>query len=48
MMGQQTGGLERLFYNFNLDDHIPQNHLCRCQSSPEVQSDNIDQPTPRH
>jgi transposase len=29
MMGQQTGGLERLFYSFNLDDHIPQNHLLR-------------------
>ena len=29
MMGQQTGGLERLFYSFNLDDHLPQNHLLR-------------------
>lgn len=29
MMGQQTGGLDRLFYSFNLDDHLPQNHLLR-------------------
>jgi transposase len=29
MMGQQTGGLDRLFYSFNLDDQIPQNHLLR-------------------
>jgi len=29
MMGQQAGGLGRLFYSFNLDDHIPQNHLLR-------------------
>ena len=28
-MGRQKGGLERLFYSFNLDDHIPQNHLLR-------------------
>lgn len=29
MMGQQGGGQDRLFYSFNLDDHIPQNHLLR-------------------
>jgi transposase len=29
MMGQQTGGQERLFYSFNLEDHVPQNHLLR-------------------
>lgn len=29
MMGQQTGGVDRLFYSFNLDDQIPQNHLLR-------------------
>ena len=28
-MGQQTGGQERLFYSFNLDDHIPLNHMLR-------------------
>jgi transposase len=29
MMGQQAGGQERLFYSFNLEDHVPQNHLLR-------------------
>jgi len=29
MMGQQKNGQERLFYCFNLDDHVPQNHLWR-------------------
>ncbi len=29
MMGQQQNGQERLFYCFNLDDHVPQNHLLR-------------------
>ena len=29
MMGQQGGGQDRLFYSFNLDDHVPQNHLLR-------------------
>lgn len=29
MMGQRTGGQERLFYSFNLEDHVPQNHLLR-------------------
>lgn len=29
MMGCQTGGQDRLFYSFNLDEHIPQNHLMR-------------------
>ncbi len=28
-MGQQTGGQERLFYSFNLEDHVPQDHLLR-------------------
>lgn len=28
-MGQQTGLQDRLFYSFNLDDHIPQTHLLR-------------------
>jgi len=29
MMGFQTDNQERLFYSFNLEDHIPQNHLLR-------------------
>lgn len=29
MMGQQAGGQERLFYAFNLEDHVPENHLLR-------------------
>ena len=29
MMGQQKGGQERLFYSFNLEDHVPQDHLLR-------------------
>jgi transposase len=29
MMGRQTNGQERLFYSFNLEDHVPQNHLLR-------------------
>ncbi len=29
MMGQQIGGQQRLFYSFNLEDHVPQDHLLR-------------------
>ncbi len=29
MMGQQRGGQKKLFYSFNLDDHIPSDHLLR-------------------
>jgi transposase len=29
MMGQQGGGQEQLFYSFNLEDHVPANHLLR-------------------
>lgn len=29
MMGQQSGGQQRLFYSFNLEDHVPQDHLLR-------------------
>src|SRR5678815_1064237 len=29
MMGQQGGGQDRLFYCFNLDEHVPQDHLLR-------------------
>jgi transposase len=29
MMGHHTGGQERLFYSFNLEDHIPENQLLR-------------------
>jgi transposase len=29
MMGQQKSGQERFFYSFNLEDHVPRNHLLR-------------------
>ena len=29
MMGRQSGGQKRLFYSFNLDDHVPADHLLR-------------------
>lgn len=29
MMGQLLSGQARLFYSFNLEDHIPANHLLR-------------------
>ena len=29
MMACRTGAQNRLFYSFNLDEHIPQNHLLR-------------------
>ena len=29
MMGERQGGQERLFYAFNLEDHIPPGHLLR-------------------
>jgi transposase len=29
MMGFQTDSQERLFYSFNLEDHVPRNHLLR-------------------
>lgn len=29
MMGHQTGGQERLFYSFDLEEHVPPNHLLR-------------------
>jgi transposase len=29
MMGQQNAGQERLFYSFNLEEHVPQEHLLR-------------------
>ena len=29
MMGQLSSGQGRLFYSFNLEDHIPANHLLR-------------------
>jgi transposase len=29
MMGQRSGGHKRLFYSFNLDDHVPSDHLLR-------------------
>jgi hypothetical protein len=27
MMGQQAGNQERLFYTFNLEEHVPADHL---------------------
>ena len=29
MMGCRTGSQDQLFYSFNLDEHIPHNHLLR-------------------
>jgi len=29
MMGQRSGDQEQLFYAFNLDDHVPKDHLLR-------------------
>ena len=29
MMGQRSGNQDQLFYTFNLDDHIPKDHLLR-------------------
>lgn len=29
MMGRQAIGQDRLFYSFNLEDHVPANHLLR-------------------
>jgi transposase len=29
MMGQQAGRQDQFFYSFNLDDHVPKNHLLR-------------------
>lgn len=29
MMGQRGGTQDKLFYSFNLDDHVPQDHLLR-------------------
>lgn len=35
MMGQQTGVQDKLFYSFNLDDHVPRSHLLRSAYSGE-------------
>jgi len=29
MMGQNSGNQNRLFYSFNLEEHVPKNHLLR-------------------
>lgn len=29
MMGRRGGAQDRLFYSFNLDDHVPRDHLLR-------------------
>ena len=36
MMGCQSGGQEKLFYSFNLQDHVPQSHLLRGIAKTEV------------
>src|SRR5512136_380475 len=33
MMGQRGGTQDKLFYSFNLDDHVPRDHLLRCVDS---------------
>ena len=30
MMGRLDSGQDKLFYSFNLDNHVPQSHLLRC------------------
>ena len=29
MMGQRSGNQDRLFYSFNLDEHLPADHMLR-------------------
>ena len=29
MMGEHSGSQDRLFYSFNLDEHVPAEHLLR-------------------
>ena len=29
MMGRHSGGQKRLFYSFNLEEHVPSDHLLR-------------------
>jgi hypothetical protein len=29
MMGRRGGGQDKLFYSFNVDDHVPRDHLLR-------------------
>jgi len=29
MMGRQSGNQDRLFYSFNLNEHVPPDHLLR-------------------
>jgi hypothetical protein len=29
MMGQRSGNQDRLFYSFNLDEHVPADHMLR-------------------
>lgn len=31
MMGHQDDSQDRLFYSFNLDEHVPRDHLLRCR-----------------
>lgn len=39
MIGFQTNHQNRLFYSFNLEDHVPQNYLLRCINQFLDQSD---------
>lgn len=34
MMGPSVGGQDRLFYEFNLDDRVPADHLLRRIDAP--------------
>ena len=50
MMGFQTDSQDRLFYSFNLQDHIPQNHLLRgidqCLDLSDLRKQLADHPRP--
>ena len=36
MMGRQSGDQDRLFYSFNLNEHVPADHLFDPQGSPRA------------
>ena len=46
MMGQMGGGQEKLFYVFNLEDYIPQDHLLRSVSPPSMEVTHHDRAFP--
>ena len=39
MMGQHSGNQDRLFYAFNLDEHMPADHLLHQRSRETVGSE---------